>query len=126
MITLFGDFNVSFSGKNMLDLCDMFESNHLIKDPTCFKNSSPSCIDNFYINKKTKFFNLSTVETGISGHNSLICTMLHSTFCKGPAKFIYYRSYNNYNEEELENVLKQKLLSSSNFEEFFDFSGYSK
>ena len=52
--------------------------------------------------------------------------MLHSTFCKGPAKFIYYRSYNNYNEEELENVLKQKLVSSSNFEEFFDFSGYSK
>ena len=62
----------------------------------------------------------------LATHNSLICTMLHSTFCKGPAKFIYYRSYNNYNEEELENVLKQKLVSSSNFEEFFDFSGYSK
>ena len=125
-IITFGDFNVSFSGKNMMDLCNMFESNHLIKDPTCIKNSSPSCIDNFYINKKTKFFNSSTVETGISGHNSLICTMLYSTFCKGPAKFIYYRSYNNYNEEELENVLKQKLVSSSNSEEFFDFSGHSK
>ena len=30
-------------------------------------------------------------------HHSLICTMFCSTFCKGPAKFIYYRSYNNYN-----------------------------
>ena len=52
------------------------------------------------------FFNSSTVETGISDHHSLICTMLRSTFCKGPAKFIYYRSYNNYNKEQFENVLK--------------------
>ena len=42
-----GDFNMSFSNKNMKDLCDMFELNYLIKDPTCFKSSKPSCIDNF-------------------------------------------------------------------------------
>ena len=46
--------------------------------------------------------------------------MLRSTFCKGPAKFIYYSSYNNYNKEQFENVLKQRLASSSNFKEFFD------
>ena len=66
------------------------------------------------------FFNSSTVETGISDHHSLICTMLCSTFCKGPAKFTCYRSYNNYNKEQFENVLKQRLVSSSKFEEFFD------
>ena len=53
---------MSFSNKNMKDLCDMFELNHLIKDPTCFKSSNPSCIDNFYTNKNTMFFNSSTVE----------------------------------------------------------------
>ena len=111
---------MSFSHTNMKDLCDVFELNHLIKDPTCFKSSKPSCIDNFYTNKNTMFFNSSTVETGISDHHSLICTMLRSTFCKGPSKFIYYRSYNNYNKEQFENVLKQRLVSSSNFEEFFD------
>ena len=63
------------------------------------------------------FFNSSIVETD---HHSLICTTLRSTFCKGPAKFIYYKSYNNYNKEQFENVLKQRLVSSSNFEEFFD------
>ena len=98
----------------------MFELNHLIKDPTCFKSSNPSCIDNFCTNKNTMFFDSSTVKTGISDHHSLICTMLRSTFCKGPSKFIYYRSYNNYNKEQFENVLKQRLVSSSNFEEFFD------
>ena len=75
----------------------MFELNHLIKDPTSFKSSNPSCIDNFYTNINT-MFNLSTIETGISDHHSLICIMLCSTFGKGPPKFLYYRSYNNYNK----------------------------
>ena len=61
------------------------------------------------------FFDSSTVETGICDHHSLICTLLRSTFCKGPSK-----SYNNYNKEQFENILKQRLVSSTNFEEFFD------
>ena len=72
----------------MKDLRGMFELNHLVKDSTCFKGSNPLCIDIFYTNKETMFFNSSTVETGISNHHNLICTMLRSTFCKGPAKFI--------------------------------------
>ena len=75
---------------------------------------------NFYTNKNTKFFNSSTVETGISDHHSLICTMLHLTFCKGPSKFIYYRSYKNYIKKQLENVLKPRLVSSSKFKEILD------
>ena len=70
------------SNKNMKDLCVTFELNHLIKDPTCFISSNPSCTDNFYTNKNTMFFNSSAVETGISEHHSLICTMLRSRFCK--------------------------------------------
>ena len=46
-ILLLGDFNMSFSNKNMKDLCNMCELNHLIKEPTCFKSSNPLCIDNF-------------------------------------------------------------------------------
>ena len=72
----------------MKDLRGMFELNHLVKDSTCFKGSNPICIDIFYTNKKTMLFNSSAVETGISDHHSLICTMLRSTFCKDPAKFI--------------------------------------
>ena len=66
MITLeqfLRDFNMSFSNKNMTDLCDMFKLNHLIKDTTCFKISDPSYIDSFYINKETIFSNSSSVET---------------------------------------------------------------
>ena len=49
---------------------------------------------------RTEWYASSTVETGISDHHNLICTMLRSTFCKGPSKFIYYRSYNIYNKEQ--------------------------
>ena len=83
-ILLLGHFNMSFSNKNMKDLCNMFELNHLIEDPKCFKSSDSSCIDNFYLSKKITFFNSSTVETDISDHHSLICTIFRSTFCKGP------------------------------------------
>ena len=79
---------MSFSNKSMKDLYDMFELNHLIKDPTCLKSSNRSCIENFYTNKKTMYFNLSTVVTYISDHHSLIfilspveyLTVEHSTF----------------------------------------------
>ena len=81
----------------------MFELNRLIKDPTCFKSSNPSCIDNFYTNFTTMFFNSSTVGTGISDHHSLICIMVHSTFCEGPSKFIYYRSYRYTTQRSSEN-----------------------
>ena len=59
----------------------MFELNHLIKDPTCFKSSNPSCTDNYYTSKMLRFFNSSTVETGVSNHHTLICTMLRLTIC---------------------------------------------
>ena len=58
---------MSFSNKNVKDLCDKFELNHLIKDS--------ACIDNLYTNKKIMFFNSSTVETAISiyhSHNALL------------------------------------------------------
>ena len=63
MITFYyRETNVSFSNKNIKDMCDIFEFNHLIKHSTCFRNSNPSYIGNFYTNKKKtfltrKFFN---------------------------------------------------------------------
>ena len=66
---LLGDFNMSFTNKHMKDLYDMFELNHLIKVPTCFKSSNRSHIDNFYTNKNTMIFDSFAVETGISDYH---------------------------------------------------------
>ena len=50
-ILLLGDFNMSFSNKNIKDLCDMFELNHLIKGPKCFKSSNPHVLIIFTLTK---------------------------------------------------------------------------
>ena len=71
-ILLLADFNMTFSNRNMKDLRDMFELNHLIKDPTYLKSSIPLSIDNFHTNKNTTFFNSATDESDISDHHSLI------------------------------------------------------
>ena len=88
----------------MKDLFDMFELIISLKTQHVLKDQTPCVLI------------ISTVETDISDHHSLSCTMLRSTFCKGPSKFICCRSYNNYNKEQFENVLKQRLVSSSSFE----------
>ena len=63
--------------------------------------------------------NSSTIETGISDNIFDLYNASLDIF-KGPVKFRYDRSYNNYNKEEFENVLKPRLVSSSNSKEFFD------
>ena len=55
MITFYY-WRMLFCNKDMNHQCDTFELNHLIKDTTCFKSSNPSCIDNFYTNKKYNVF----------------------------------------------------------------------
>ena len=50
-ILLVGDFNMSFSNKNKKDLCDMFELNHLIKDPHASKGQTPHVLIIFTITK---------------------------------------------------------------------------
>ena len=92
----------------------MKDMNHLIKEPTRFRSSNSSWIS---ILTKRQPFLIQTVKTGISNHHSLICTFALLNILP---KFIYIKSYSNYNKEEFENVLKQRLVSSSNFEEFFD------
>ena len=86
----------------------MFESKNLTKGPTYFESLNHPCIDNLYTNTKTLFFNYYTVEASTSDHHSLICTIPRSTFCKGPPKLIHCRSYNSYNKEEFETVLKRE------------------
>ena len=85
----------------------MFELTHLIKDPASSKSSNPSCLDNFYANKKTIIFDSSTVETGISNHHSLIYTVFCSTSCKGAAKFIHIRYHNDYNNKCFKTEISQ-------------------
>ena len=51
----------------MKDFCDLYDLEHLIKEPTCFKNpNNPSSIDIMLTNRKNSFCNCIVIGTGLS------------------------------------------------------------
>ena len=53
---IMGDFNSELSENAMIEFCETYCLQNLIKEPTCFKNpDNPSCIDVILTNKKVKF-----------------------------------------------------------------------
>ena len=83
----------------------------LISKPTCFKIISTACIDNFVINKNTRFMKTLIFETGVSDHHKLIGMMLRSTCAKGKLKNMFYHCYKNFDNKRFEEELQKKLLS---------------
>ena len=96
----------------------------MIKKPTCFQSSDPTCIDLILTNKKGFFKNTDVTEVGISDHHSLTVTALKSLQLKGNAKAKLYRNYSSFNmdqfKENLDNNLKNKSITEySHFQNIF-------
>ena len=96
----------------------------MIKKPTCFQSSDPTCIDLILTNKKGFFKNTDVTEVGISDHHSLTVTALKSLQLKGNAKAKLYRDYSSFNmdqfKENLDNNLKNKSITEySHFQNIF-------
>ena len=71
-----------------------------------------------FYQKKTRFINTLTLETGVLDHYKRIGTMLRSIFAKGKPKKIFYRCYENFDNEKFEEELKKHLPSVLDFESF--------
>ena len=83
---LIGDFNSSVENKHLADFTTLFNLESLIKPPTCFQFSKPTCIDLILTNNKELFKNSKTFEVGISDHYLLTLTSLRIQFIKGNPK----------------------------------------
>ena len=59
------------------------------------------------------------LQTSISDHYKLIGTVLRQTFAKGKPKTSFYRCYNNFDNVQFEETLKQELLLATNFDSFY-------
>ena len=61
-----------------------------------------------------------TFETGISDHHKLVSTILKSGSFKGTPKIKIYRSYKNFELENFDRILKDKLekLTNHSYAEF--------
>ena len=97
-----------------------FDLECLIKKPTCFQSTSPSCADLILANKKEFFKNSNVLELGISDRHNLIVTALRSQLVKGNAKTKLYRDYNLFDiklfKEDLDKNLKSN--TTANFSDF--------
>ena len=105
------DFNLTVF--NLEAFMNAFDLECLIKKPTCFQSTSPSCIDLILTNKKEFFKNSNVFEVGISDHHSLIVTALRSQLVKGNAKTKLYRDYNSFDIKLFKEDLDENLKSNN-------------
>ena len=65
-IRLLGDFNVCVDDETMINFCNSYSLNSLIKQSTCFKDpENPSCIDLILTNKPGSYQKTSVIEMGL-------------------------------------------------------------
>ena len=76
---LLGDFSLLTENPNFKNLLNSFDLESLSKIPTCYKSSSPTCIDLILTNKKNIFMKSTTFETGMSDFHKLKTTILRKT-----------------------------------------------
>ena len=70
-IILIGDFSSSVENKYLADFTTLFNLESLMKSPTCFHASNPTCIDLILTNKKELFKISKAFEVGNSDHHLL-------------------------------------------------------
>ena len=82
-LLMLGDWNSAVSEEDMENFCEIYDLENLIREPTCFKSTeNPSSIDVILTNKKAKFQNSMTVETGLSDFHKMTVTVMKNHFKK--------------------------------------------
>ena len=118
-----GDYNAEITNATMLEFCESYCLENMVKKPTCFKNlAKPTCIDLIITNKPGTFQNAKTYETGLSDfHKSVVSTMKLS-YKKRPSSMIKYRGYKNFSSEHFKRSLYEKLINNTDL----DYNGFEE
>ena len=75
-VLLMGDFHMTSKSHLLKDFTDSNDFENLIKEPACFKSTSPTTTDLFLTNRRSCYMKSSTNETRISHPHKLIYTFL--------------------------------------------------
>jgi hypothetical protein len=75
-VIIFFSASISFFLAEMMqplnDICDIFDLDQLVKEPTCFKKDCvPSLVNVVLTNKKSSYFNTLNLPTGVSDCHNL-------------------------------------------------------
>ena len=105
-ILLMGDFNSEPHDHFLMDLCDVYNLNNLIKVPTCFKNLEKlTSIDLMLTNSYRSFQSSWAIETGLSDFQKMIVTILKTNFQKKEPKIIQLQDDKKFSVEEYREFL---------------------
>ena len=96
----------------MINFCNSYSLNSLIKQPICFKNTeSPSCIDLILTNKPRSFQSSCVTETRLSNFHRMTVSVLKKHFRKLLPKVATYRGFKKFENERFMDSLKSTLNS---------------
>ena len=84
----------------MKSFCESYDVKGLIKQPTCYENSSkPTCIDLILTNVPRMFRSTCVIDTGLPVFHLVTVTVMRKTFNKIRPKIINHRSYRDFSNE---------------------------
>ena len=92
-------------GRNLLDICDLYDLHNLINEPTKVSSTKESCLDAILTNVPSLVLKSATVYIGLSDH-MLIYTILNKKLMKPKARFIKERFFKGFNEIEFNKDLQ--------------------
>jgi hypothetical protein len=92
--------NVNPDTLELKDICDIYDMDCIIKEPTRVTNVTSTLIDVILTTFPNLFWTSGTINTHISDHK-LIFSVMKAKLARPKPKFIKYRSYKHFNGEEL-------------------------
>ena len=87
--------------KTLTNICDNFNLENVIKNPTCcMKNHQPTLIDVILTNSKNLICNSTNFDCGLSDCHDMICTSLREQCDNVVKKKVTFRSYKNFDKAQ--------------------------
>ena len=120
---LIGDFNAEPKDKEIVDFCQSYNMQNIIKDFTCYKNlNNPTCIDLMLTNRPRSFLKSITIDTGLSDFHKMTLSILKMFFSKQSPNTIRYRDFRSFSNLSFRNDLlieTSKLRKTGKLHESF-------
>ena len=93
-------------GKCLLDICDIYDLDTLIKEPTRISTTRASCLDVILSNVPMFMKSSGAIETGISDH-LLVYTVLKTKMLHANAEVVKKRIFKTFNRDDFQKDLSR-------------------
>ena len=100
-LVFIGDMNCCPTKSDTIKtFCELYDLTNIIKDPTCFKGSTPTCLDVILVSNPRRFLSTLNAPCPISDFHNIIGAAIKRFAPMKMPQTIYYRSYKNFIESD--------------------------